>query len=413
MRGMDNISHSLVGLAVAEGVVRARNSKLRGPLYAASLAANNIPDLDFIYARFLSQPVGYILHHRGYTHTLVAILPQALVLLLGFFVFARWKKQKWERQDWLAIVGLVFAGLGLHILLDGLNSYGIHPFWPWNNTWYYLDAVFIVEPMLWLALSPMLAVAAPGRWRPALYWGIFVAALALIFYVPTVPLAMKIFYSLCGFGFGLTAYTFNPMQRVVLAVSYCVIFVSTLVILSQGVAGSVRTRLEQLQPDDNIVDIVRSPQPGNLLCWDFFALGSSAAGDAYWVKSGRFHMPLFARGEGFCDTTAPRAANVPLQPLGPDPVSQAAGIQWVGSFVRPMTELHGLSRAACLFGAFLQFARVPFWVESGEKIYFGDMRFDRNSSKGFSEFETNVNAPCPENLPGWRAPIHDLLGIVD
>ena len=40
--------------------------------------------------------------------------------------------------------------------LDFTNSYGVHPFWPVDNRWYYGDAVFIVEPLLWACSAPLL-----------------------------------------------------------------------------------------------------------------------------------------------------------------------------------------------------------------------------------------------------------------
>jgi inner membrane protein len=60
--------------------------------------------------------------------------------------------------------GLLFlfayiAGLS-HILLDFTNNYGVRPFWPFWEKWYSWDIVFIVEPLLWIALTAGLVV--PG-----------------------------------------------------------------------------------------------------------------------------------------------------------------------------------------------------------------------------------------------------------
>ena len=40
-----------------------------------------------------------------------------------------------------------------HLVLDSWNSYGVHPFYPFDMRWYYGDAMFIVEPWLWLFLG--------------------------------------------------------------------------------------------------------------------------------------------------------------------------------------------------------------------------------------------------------------------
>ena len=43
----------------------------------------------------------------------------------------------------------------LHIGMDFTNNYGVHPFWPLSNRWFYGDAVFIAEPLLWAACAPL------------------------------------------------------------------------------------------------------------------------------------------------------------------------------------------------------------------------------------------------------------------
>ncbi len=51
------------------------------------------------------------------------------------------------------------AGLS-HILLDFTNNYGVRPFWPFSEKWYSWDIVFIVEPVLLVALT--LGLLAPS-----------------------------------------------------------------------------------------------------------------------------------------------------------------------------------------------------------------------------------------------------------
>ena len=86
---MDNMTHSLVGLALGELVDRAlpapadpsRGRLRRRLLLATGLLASNFPDLDLVLTPLLPAPLGYLIHHRGHTHTLLYALPQVALLL--------------------------------------------------------------------------------------------------------------------------------------------------------------------------------------------------------------------------------------------------------------------------------------------------------------------------------------------
>src|ERR1700736_5319599 len=92
---MDNLSHSVVGLAVGEFVHRRlaaadpESQRLRRHLLLASgWIASNSPDLDIILTPRLPPPLGYLLHHRGHSHTIAYALPQAL--LIGALIWLFW-----------------------------------------------------------------------------------------------------------------------------------------------------------------------------------------------------------------------------------------------------------------------------------------------------------------------------------
>src|SRR5688500_2848451 len=84
---MDNVTHTLTGLIAADAVLLLRGRGARGspaPGFRAaalwtSALANNGPDFDFLYAGITEGKLGYLLHHRGHTHTLVAALPLTLL----------------------------------------------------------------------------------------------------------------------------------------------------------------------------------------------------------------------------------------------------------------------------------------------------------------------------------------------
>jgi inner membrane protein len=93
---MDNVTHSLAGLLLAEAAFRLRSRRtcaesrgtptadtrprLRTMAAIASMIAANLPDADLFYTGVGSDRIGYMLHHRGHTHTVVmAIIGEALL----------------------------------------------------------------------------------------------------------------------------------------------------------------------------------------------------------------------------------------------------------------------------------------------------------------------------------------------
>jgi inner membrane protein len=157
---MDNLTHSVVGLGIGALIDRsvppevapeteAGAQRVRTRLLLTiACVASNVPDLDLMLTRLLEKPLGYLLHHRGHTHTVLGGLGE-IVLLLGL-VWLLWPSARrllrTSRRARLAAAGAACVGVLLHIAMDGLNVYGVHPFWPFDTRWYYGDLVFIVEP---------------------------------------------------------------------------------------------------------------------------------------------------------------------------------------------------------------------------------------------------------------------------
>src|SRR5215831_14952970 len=165
---MDNVTHSLAGVLVAEVVCLAwadapDAGDFRSAALWTSLVANNFPDLDFVYRRITPGKLGYLLHHRGHTHTVLGALALSAVTLLfvraGTWLF----RIRFDARKWWTLAGLATGGTLLHILMDYQNNYGVHPFWPLDNGWYYGDSLFIVEPLLWSVSIPVIALCCRTR----------------------------------------------------------------------------------------------------------------------------------------------------------------------------------------------------------------------------------------------------------
>ncbi len=132
---MENLSHTLAGMLLAETAFEFRRGKgglppsWRRTAWVSSVVANNFPDLDIIIGFFFGK-MGYLLHHRGHTHTFLGGLVSAGVLYLLSLVLRKKLKMVGRGRDELTLFFIILAGLFLHVLMDSLNSYWVHPFWP-------------------------------------------------------------------------------------------------------------------------------------------------------------------------------------------------------------------------------------------------------------------------------------------
>lgn len=126
--------------------------------------AAEAPDLDVV-SRFWG-PAFALNHHRGFTHSFLGVPIVAAAVLAFVYGIWRLRGRKTRNPDLPPRWGLLFAygclaGLS-HILLDYTNSYGVRPFWPFNERWYSWDIVYIAEPVI-------LAVLVLGLITPSLF----------------------------------------------------------------------------------------------------------------------------------------------------------------------------------------------------------------------------------------------------
>jgi inner membrane protein len=162
---MDNVCHTLVG-----AVCGAAGLNLRTRFGAAALMISaNLPDVDvFVFAT--NTP--WISFRRGWTHGIAAQLMLPLVLTAAFVLLDRFKRPRGSGGDrpfnagWLLL--LAYIGLYSHVFFDYLNTYGVRLATPVSWRWFYGDAVFIVDPLLWLILGVGLWLTGTrGRPLPA------------------------------------------------------------------------------------------------------------------------------------------------------------------------------------------------------------------------------------------------------
>ena len=364
-------------------------------LVGAAIVAANLPDIDLAYSAITPSPLGYLLHHRGHTHTIAGLvgLAVALVLAYGFVPFVRKMGISGQLRFWL----LIAIALASHLGLDALNTYGIHPFYPIDNNWYYGDTVFILEPFLWLTLG--IAVAANARTRTArLVAGLpLVVLLFTIASTGAVPVESVAVLVTVGGAFASLAVRVSPRTRAGVAFALCAMMVAGLAVTSRAAR---RATLEALRPvvTGRVVDVILTPNPSSPLCWSVIAIERREIDAKYVLWRGTLSLlpewrsPTTCALHGF---------------FGGRDVRVLGDRRFVlsGEIHQSLGRLRALARNDCWVRAWLRFGRAP--VIDGESIY--DLRFRERRADNFSHMRLSTREGCPAHVPEWSMPRADLL----
>jgi inner membrane protein len=394
---LDNLTHSLLGAALAEvALPRATVAPPRRLFVVSGVLAANLPDLDLVYTGITPPPLGYLLHHRGHTHTLVGLVVQAAVLGLVYWLIPAVRRLPPAHRARLWM--LISAALLSHLLLDAGNSYGVHPFFPFDSRWYYGDAVFILEPWLWFLLGMPAAWMASRMWTRLALLG-FLAILPLGLYRAGVvsPVAVAALFA-AGVVFGWALGRFSPQGRAWTAIAASAVFVGVLFGLSAFARAETKELLAPAVRGD-ILDVVLTPDPGNPVCWSVIVVERDDGAGEYALHSGTLSLAP--------DWLAP-ARCASHRYGGPRPYQEAERRLALYDAVRqPLDGLRALRDRDCWVNAWLQFGRAPR-VEDG-MIF--DMRFDRGG-RNFTSMALRPGPEgsiCPSHLTSWEPPRADLL----
>lgn len=179
---MDNLTHSLVGLAAA----KAGLERLSPMATTVCVLAANAPDVDILAV--LGGRWFYLHNHRGITHSIVGTLLLALLIPTLFYAVDLIVARVRQREPRVKFRGLLIASLILsasHPLMDWTNNYGVRPLLPWSGQWFYGDLVFIVDPWIWLITGGAAFLLTSKRIWQISFWTILALVLtALIIFMP-------------------------------------------------------------------------------------------------------------------------------------------------------------------------------------------------------------------------------------
>lgn len=397
---MDNISHTLFGLAAGELVQRslppeptsAAQRTRRRMLLTAGAVASNFPDLDLVLTGLMPEPLGYLLQHRGHTHTLPFALLQALILVLA--IWALWPN---ARRLLLASAaarwGLALCAVGglvLHLGFDFLNSYGVHPLYPFDGRWLYGDMIFIVEPVFWVAFAVPLALSVQRRARR---WSLLaLLAGVLLFFTVKGFLLWGSLLGLALLGAGLGAL---GRRSVAAGMAVALVFIGVQGAASKVGKQAIGTELARRDSASTVLDTALTAYPGNPLCWSFVSVERNGELDSYRLRRG---VVSVAPGVLRADACPAALSDVPVE-------GAAVALTWEQQ--SPLASLRAAASNDCQMAAWMRFARTPALVDGGAL----DARFGVKLDGNFSALrQAGATRPaCPTNVPPWGTPRADLL----
>lgn len=399
---MDNITHALAGCLMGAGALAAMARRgtaitptIRRTTIAVGMVTAEFPDSDLVYSGDLlgMGQLAYPLHHRGHTHTVVFALLSAVAIWAVARAMSRAAR---DREVSGVLLWLALAGTLSHLVLDWTNNYGVHPWWPVYRGWFYGDAIFIVEPWLWVVALPPLYFLAVGRVTRALFVLAALAILAASWFLGQVPRPVAAVVTLGMAGWTLANARATPRTQLALGV------LGWLVVEGVFFATSRTARREVVRAiGPTFVDVVITPTPGDPFCLRALVVTSDGAN---YVLTHASVTPFPAvRGAPHCSAPARTA------PVGdPDGRPSTATIQWQVSWRARLAELRDLVATNCRAAAAMQYIRVPQWRRNTDgSIELYDARYGDGSFASVTL--PRDAAPCPRFVPGWRPPRQDLL----
>ena len=405
---MDNVTHTLIGALLGEAAARhappAKSDRYatvrRGLFLSVMVVGSNIPDSDLLYSLGSHDKLRYLLEHRGHTHTVIGALFESAVVLAACALWLRWRRATLESRDRVWLVTLAVLAPLLHIGMDAFNTYGVHPWWPFDNHWFYGDSVFIVEPLFWAAAATLALLL-----RSCVARGLVVLVLLGGLYLALATgLATRGSTALyCALAAFMLAVGWKAPPRAALLASIAVWLATTAVFTFAGrhVASGLDVYAAEHTAQWTTLDRVLTPMPMNPLCWEVILV--QADRDRYALRRG---IASLAPSMPCPTRSVPRAITAPLSTVA---LPDTPFVHWHGEVIGSRRELRALAATSCEVAAFLRYARAPWLIVESERKVIGDLRYDREPGLGFAELDLGRSAGCPSYVPPWIPPRRDLL----
>lgn len=189
---LDNLTHGLVGAAISKA-----GAERTTPLATATLViAANAPDIDVL--SYIGGEYFALAHRRGITHGWPALIILPFLVAGGVLAWDHWvrRRRRPEAPPVRPLPLLVLSAIGVatHPLLDWMNTYGMRWGLPFDPRWTYGDALFIIDPWIWLFLGGSIFLASrPGR-KGRIAWVMAAVATSLPVLLVPLPPAVRVLW---------------------------------------------------------------------------------------------------------------------------------------------------------------------------------------------------------------------------
>jgi len=395
---VDNITHTVIGLLTGDAVHNATNPRKMPSLerrrlfILSSIFGSNIADADVFLKKLLPPPLGMLLHHRGHTHTLIMAAPQALLVVAVLLLFrGTILSKKLSLKDWFMAFLMALLAVCLHILADSWNSYGIHPFYPFNNNWYFGDFIFIVEPLFWGVSGAWILLELSFFWR-AFYFSIFSLVLGYGHNLGVINYNQMIILFFMVVALSLLMSLFKGTSRSLVAIFSSICFLIFFRHQSYQVDRLVtKSYNEHSMPA--LIDLATSPAPLNPFCWT--VLAATIEKEQFVVR--KASVSLWPERIKASECVIFDRARILSR--GKD-----MQIDYYEVYRTPLASFEN-NFADCYLREWLRYARMPQII--GNKAV--DVRFSNRGLKNFTEMEIIKGRKCLENVPPWVPPRVFLL----
>ena len=380
---MDNLAHSLLGLAAA----KAGLERLSPGATAICLLAANAPDSD-VAVLLVRDRWDFLHYHRHITHSIFGTLALALILPVMFWLVDRLIARLRSRQPVVRVRGLLVVSLvvsATHPFLDWTNNYGIRLLLPWSSRWFYGDLVFIADPFIWLVLGGAVFLLSSKLKLQLALWFVLATILTYLVMRVTSQQGIENAFLLRGIWVGLItcfviAFKLGAAARwgrkiAWAAFAVLIVYWIGLVFLHAAALGEVRRAAVLLasQHGESVTDIAAMPTLANPLHWQSVVETDRAA----------------YRFEVFLPSAAPDLSGV-------------TRYERADTFESPLVVKAAQDRRAQIF---LGFARFPVFQVKGADcltetiVQLADLRYTQpGSARGSFALELPIECPTATEI---------------